>query len=324
MNNPESVKLEVFTVVLKPVADYPNNSFNDLIANINGINLEDNRFGEFAKLFMNHIDLGYTEVRNKAFTLSTNIEDYGIDIQNQTIWGILKGGAKGNGKTKSPVNNREEEEDLSGDVIDDKYFFYLHFPLDSKWGYLFFQIYGGESIRNEFIQHITDLFKVNRCYNKAVCSPILPNSIRDEFKNNSRVVGLTYNTNILSSSMTEDREFVNLCANYNIEITIKPAGQNVISTERIGIMNRILSSMSFNNLSLNGSRKKKATLENLASGKTSTFQLDGQDDVMPRIYLDGKVPMDINGTPNFVNLKRYCDDLLRELVAEQYTRIARR
>lgn len=322
MNNPESVKLEVFTVVLKPVADYPNNSFDDLITNIEGINIEENLFGEFAQLFINHIDLAYTEVRNKAFTLSTNREDYGIDIANHSIWGILKGGPKGNGKTKSPLENREHEEDLSGDVINDKYFFYIHFPPENNFGYLFFQIYGGESIRKEFVQHITDLFKVNRCYNKAVCNPILPNSVRDEFKNNSRVIGLTYNTNVLSSSMTQDREFANLCANYNIEITIKPAGENNISSERIGIINRVLSSLSFNNTPLTNSKKKKVALENLSSNKKSTFELD-VNDIMPRIYLSGKVPMDPHGTPNFANLKSFCDELLRELVEGQYTRIAR-
>ena len=31
MNNPESVKLEVFTIPLKPVEGYDNNSFEDLI-----------------------------------------------------------------------------------------------------------------------------------------------------------------------------------------------------------------------------------------------------------------------------------------------------
>ncbi|WP_309640998.1 hypothetical protein [Flavobacterium sp.] len=323
MNNPESVKLEVFTIVLKPVEDYPNNSFEDLISKINGIDVSQELFEQFTQLFINHIDLGYTEIRNKAFTLSTNAYDYGFDITNHSIWGVLKGGPKGNGKTKSPLENREDEEDLSGDVINDKYFFCLHFPPDSYSGFLFFHIYGGESIRKEFIQHITDLFKVTRCYNKAVCHPVLPNSVRDEFKNNSRVVGLTYNTNVLSSAMTQDSEFANLCANYNIEITIKPAGQNIVSSERVGIMNRVLSGLKFNNLPLSNSRKKKVALENLSSNKTSTFELDVQD-VMPRIYLDGKVPLDIYGTPNFVNLKIFCDELLRELIAGQYTRIARR
>ncbi|MEO5777946.1 MAG: hypothetical protein ABIQ27_13670 [Flavobacterium sp.] len=322
MNNPETVKLEVFTIVLKPVADYGNNCFDDLISNIDGINIEENLFGEFAQLFINHIDLAYTEIRSKAFTLSTNVEEFGIDVPNNTIWGVLKGGPKGNGKTKSPLLNRDDEQDLSGDVINDKYFFHLHFPLDSNFGFLFFQIYGGESIRKEFIQHITDLFKVTRCYNKAVCNPILPNSIRDEFKNNSRVVGLSYNTSVLSNSMTENREFANLCANYNIEITIKPAGENIIPSEKIGFMNRILSGLQFNNVALDGSRKKKVVLENLNTNKKSTFELDVQD-VMPRIYLDGKVPLDVNGTPNFLNLKRFCDELLRELVADQYSRIER-
>jgi hypothetical protein len=322
MNNPESVRLEVFTIALKPITEHANNRFDDLISNIEGIDLNQNLFTEFYQLFINHIDLGYTEIRNKAFTLTTNIEDYGIDATNHTFWGVLKGGSKGNGKTKSPIADREDEEDLSGDVINDKYFFYLHFPLNSSYGYLFFQIYGGESIRKEFVQHITDLFKINGIYNKPTCSPILPNSIRDEFKNNSKIIEMSYIANSLSSSMTEDVEFSNLCANYKTEISIKPTGDTRISPDRIGFMNTILSNLNFNNTSLSISDKKKVSLQNLSSKKTSTFELD-TNDVMPRIYLDGKVPLDIYGTPNFSNLKLFCDNLLRELVSGEYTRIAR-
>ncbi len=322
MNNPESVKLEVFTIALKPVAGYENNSFEDLILNIPGIIPENNLFTEFYQLFINHIDLGYTEVRSKAFTLSTNAEEFNHDATNEIIWGVLKGGPKGSGKSKSPLNNRETEEDLSGNVINDKYFFYLHLPLNSSFGYLFFHIYGGESIRKEFIQHIRELFSIRGKYNKPEPSAILPHSIRDEFRNNSKIVGLSYITNTLSSSLTSDTEFSNLCREYNIEITIKPKGDNNISPERLNLMNRIISGLTFNNLPLSRARSKKVSLQNLSSKKTSTFELDTSD-VMPRIYLDGKVPLDTNGTPNFVNLKLFCDGLLRELVEGEYTRIAR-
>ncbi|RVT71196.1 hypothetical protein EOD40_17450 [Flavobacterium sufflavum] len=321
MNNPESVKLEVFTIALKPVAGYENNSFKDLILNIPGVIPENNLFNEFYQLFINRIDEGYTEVRNKAFTLSTNVQEYGYNVTDEIIWGVLKGGVKGSGKTKSPLNNRETEEDLSGNVINDKYFFYLHLPLESSFGYLFFHIYGGESIRKEFIQHIRDLFSIRGKYNKPEPSAILPDSIRDEFKNNSKVVGLSYLTNTLSSSITTDAEFSNLCKEYSIEISIKPKGVNNIPPGKIGILNRVVSGLTFNNFQLSRAQKR-VSLQNLSSKKTSTFELD-TNDVMPRIYLEGKVPLDVNGTPNFVNLKLFCDDLLRELVAGQYTRIAR-
>ncbi len=241
MNNPESVKLEVFTIALKPVAGYDNNSFEDLVLNIPGVIPENNLFTEFYQLFINRIDEGYTEVRNKAFTLTTDVQEYGFNANNEIIWGVLKGGSKGSGKTKSPLNNRETEEDLSGNVINDKYFFYLHLPFGSNVGYLFFQIYGGESIRKEFIQHIRDLFSIRGKYNKPDPSAILPDSIRDEFKNNSKVVGLSYFTNTLSSSLTEDKKFTDLCKEYNIEITIKPKGNNNIPPEKIGLLNKVIS-----------------------------------------------------------------------------------
>lgn len=322
MNNPESVKLEVYTIALKPVAGYENNSFQDLILNTPGVIPENNLFTEFYHLFINHIDLGYTEVRSKAFTLSTNVDEFNHDSDNEIIWGVLKGGPKGSGKSKSLLNNREDEEDLGGNVINDRYFFYLYFPLDSKFGYLFFQIYGGESIRKEFIQHIRDLFKIGGKYNKPEPSAILPNSIRDEFKNNSKVVGLSYLTNTLSSAITNDAEFSNLCREYNIEISIKPKGESNISPQRINVLNRVISTLTFNNLPLSRATSRKVSLQNLTSKKTSTFELD-TNDVMPRIYLHGKVPIDANGTPDFGSLKLFCDNLLRELVEGEYTRISR-
>ena len=322
MNNPESVKLEVYTIALKPVVGYENNSFEDLILNTPGVIPENNLFTEFYQLFVNHIDLGYTEVRSKAFTLSTDVNDYNHDPANEIIWGVLKGGPKGSGKSKALLNNREEEEDLGGNVINDKYFFYLYFPLDSNFGYLFFQIYGAESIRKEFIQHIRDLFKIGGKYNKPEPSAILPNSIRDEFKNNSKVVGLSYITRTLSSSLTQDPEFSNLCREYNIEISFKPKGDHNISPQRINLLNRVISSLNFNNFPLSRSISRKVSLQNLTSKKTSTFELD-TNDVMPRIYLQGKIPIDVNGTPDFPSLKLFCDDLLREIIGGEYTRISR-
>lgn len=322
MNNPESVKLEVFTIALKPATGYANNSFEDLILNIPDVIPENGLFNEFYQLFINRIDEGYTEVRNKAFTLSTNREEYGFEARNEILWGVLKGGAKGSGKTKSPLNNRENEEDLNGNVINDRYFFYLYIPLNSNYAYLFFQIYGGESIRKEFIQHIRELFSIRGRYNKPEPSAILPNSIRDEFKNSSKVVGLTYITNTLSSSFSADPDFSSLCNEYNIEISLKPKGENNIPPEKINVLNRVLSKLTFNNSPLSEVKSKKVSLQNVSTKKTSTFVLD-TNDVMPRIYLNGKIPIDANGTPDFNRLKLFCDDLLKELIEGEYTRIAR-
>lgn len=322
MNNPESVKLEVFTIALKPINDYPNNSLEDVLKNTPGVIQTNNLFSEFVQLFINHIDSGYTEVRNKAFTLSTDSAEYGFDATNENVYGVLKGGPKGSGKTKSPITNREEEEDLGGNVINDKYFFYLHFPINENKGYLFFQTYGGVSIRGEFIQHITDLFKISGKYNKAVPYPILPNCIRDEFKENSKIVELNYITNVLSSSLTEDTAFSNLCDKYHIEVSIKPKGGVNVTPDKVSVLNTIFSGLSLKNAKLSDAVKKKVALQNLATKKTSKFELDTHD-VMPRIYLNGRISFDDNGIPNFTELKTFCDSLLRELIEGHYSKIER-
>ncbi len=83
-----------------------------------------------------------------------------------------------------------------------------------------------------------------------------------------------------------------------------------------------ISKLLFNKLPLSKASSRKVSLQNLKSNKISTFVLD-TNDVMPRIYLEGKVTLDANGTPDFENLKLFCDDLLRELIEGEYTRIAR-
>ncbi|POR20624.1 hypothetical protein BWK58_13810 [Flavobacterium columnare] len=322
MSNRKNAKLEVFTISLKKVDSYQNNSFEDLISNIEGVNLEENLFSEFYQLFVNHIDLGYTKIRNKAFTLSTDKDDTGISIANHSFWGVLKGGFTGNGKTKSPLGNREEEEKLDDDVINDKFFFYLHFPLDNNYGYLFFQVYGGESIRSEFIQHILNLFKVSGKYNKAICTSILPNSIKDEFKDNSKIIELSYITKEISTSITDDVKFANLCDKYKIEISIKPVNGTVIEAEKVNFVNKVLSNLNFNKKPLSDASMTKVSLQNLSTKRTSTFELD-TNDVMPRIYLDGKVDLDIYGTPVFSKLKLFCDELLKEIIKGEYQKMGR-
>jgi hypothetical protein len=44
---------------------------------------------------------------------------------------------------------------------------------------------------------------------------------------------------------------------------------------------------------------------------------------MPRIYLDGRVKFDKNGSPDFDELKIFCDNLLKEIILGEYERIAR-
>lgn len=323
MNNPESVKLEVFTITLKPVEGYDNDRLEDLIVKKIDLHTEKDYFTSFYELFIKNIEAGYTEVRSKAFTLSTDDEDYGHNPKQQIIWGVLKGGPKGSGKTKSPINNRSDEEDLNGHVINDKFFFYLHFPLDKNFGYLLFQTYGNINIRPEFTKHILSLFKLHNCYNLPTLSAILPNSVRDEFKNNSKIVELSYLNQILPDSITDDQKFSNLCDKYNIEISIKPVGKGYIPSDKQTILNQFLSQIKLNNISLFNYKKKKVTVQNLETQKKSTFEID-TNDVMPKIYLNGRIQFDDNGTPNFHELKKFCDDLLKELIEDEYTQIKRK
>jgi hypothetical protein len=318
MNNPESVKLEVFSFTLKPHHNNTEPSFKHFFEKYTGKTTK--LFDEFAKLFIKQFDLKYKETKEKAFALSNNKTDYGF--HQNCIWGVLMGGAKGAGKTKSEIGNKKSEDKLDGSVINDKYFFYLYLPDNKATGYLFFQIYGGESIRKEFVATISQLFKSDGDYLLPTCITILPNKIKEEFKENTIINELSYQQVVLASDISQEASFKNECSAYNIEINIKPVSPAKISSSKVNSINKVFQKYGLIANSKNTSNTK-VVLENTITKKSAAFKLDVSD-VMPRIYLINRVPIDANGTPNFAVLKTYCEGLLKELILGHYSEIKKK
>ncbi|MGV0755062.1 hypothetical protein ACTS95_06235 [Empedobacter brevis] len=319
MNKPEQVRLEVFRYTLKKSDKYDDelnnrNVFKKILNNPDI--LDENIFTEINKKLIKDLDSEYKTTRNKAFTL-INDSDLKSNFSNDqnTFYGILKGGVLGNGKSKQDIKKRKDEEDLSGNVINDKYFYFVYAPLNENYGYIFFQIYNFENIRVEFINYLLlNIFKYKNKILKPEITPYIPESIKKKFKENSKIQTIKFQDNIPSTKISDEVSITQQVSEFKIEINISPVNSNVENSK----LNNLLTSIGKNEIFsevISMFKTKKAVLKDKTTKKEATYELDGYSDIMPRIYLLNRIIInESTGIPDFNSLQKFCVKLKDEII----------
>lgn len=320
MNKPESVRLEVFKFNLSPRISYKGtNTFRDLFLKKTEEteNIENEKlYSSFFKYFISVLDTEYKIVKNKAFTLINENNQTSFSAPKNIIYGVLEGGQMGEGKTRRKLRNKKNSGTLDGEVINDKYFFYIYAPLNDSNGYIMFQIYQQDNIRDEFMKFIfKEIYKNENDYNMPNHDIFIPQYIKDEFKNSAKVKELKFTETILSKDIENSASFTSINESYKIEIKITPVKSKVQLSLLDSVVKPFLGK-DFNGIGLNLFDKKNVVLKN-SNKKTATFEMDGTGDIMPRIYLKDKISISTFGVPDFEDLKKYCDKILDGIIAEQ-------
>ncbi|WP_417351670.1 hypothetical protein [Flavobacterium alkalisoli] len=322
MNKPENVRLEVFKFNLSPRRQYNGtNTFREVfIRKTESTENIDNQtlFTNFFQHFIQTVDTEYQVLRNKAFTL-INDGQTNFNSSNNTIFGVLEGGPLGEGKTRRRLSNKSDGNTLDGNVINDKYFFYIYMPLDDSSGYIMFQIYQQDSIRYEFLNFIfKEIFRIEPDFNMPNYDPYFPQSIIDEFKSSAKVKEIKFTETVLSQQIDEAASFTSINESYKIEVKVTPVRSN-FGTQMLDTILPPLFRKSFNNTNLSDFDNKKIVLQNRTTRRNATFDMDGVGDIMPRIYLYNRININAFGIPDFRELKNYCDELLRNILDEEPT-----
>lgn len=319
MNKPESIRLEVFKFNLSPRKSYKGTvSFRDLFikrtestGDIDNLKL----FNNFFKKFVSTLDTDYQVVKNKAFTLINENKQTSFSATKNIIYGVLEGGQMGEGKTRRKLENKKHANSLNGDVINDKYFFYIYAPINDSNGYIMFQIYQQDNIRDEFMKFIfKEIFQYENDYNMPNSDIFIPQYIKDEFKSSAKIKELKFTETILSTSIDKSASFMSINDSYKIEIKITPV-KSKIQMSILESLAKPFLEKTFNGIGLNVFDRKDVVLKN-SNKKTATFEMDGAGDIMPRIYLKDKISISTFGVPDFEELKKYCDNILDGIIAE--------
>lgn len=319
-NNP---KLQVFRIDLKPKAKNSDSACyrNLLLHKLNqdsGVT-NDDLWKLYWENIVKTIDLSFykDEKNNKAFSLYEDEKQEVVKSHSTqcVLEGIIKGGKYNRARTVDNVNNKGEnpEEFSSESIFLDQFYFMLYTPLDSTKGILLLQTYTEDSIFSAFSKFLTEYFRDIDNYFDLKVESYVPEKIKDEYQKTAKLKGFSFTRRELignvGEGVSEDLE--------EFDITIKITPKKSSSLSRIKSVLSKISKSKFNEKELN-QFSQRVYLTKEGSKKGTYYDLEKDiSSIKPTIYLEDRVSVSIStGLPDFDELKKYCFDLLVDIIRE--------
>ncbi len=245
------------------------------------------------------------------------------------IYGVINGGLYGRDRI---VSNNDDENDSASLGLNKTvllyFFFFIYLPPDHNEG--FFMIHSNgkeETITNIFRSYITNIFRGSN-YNKAQPNEFCPKSFQREFIDKAILKSMSFKTTFMDELHTTDgisEQF----QNYDIKIEVIPKNKGILGAAAEAFKNKLQSKIfgtKNKERKLQDFDETKMVLESdITAGSTKTFEWNTRDnDFVPVVYLKGRINnTNIDGTPDFDELKQYCftifnDEILPEIRPDLY------
>ncbi len=206
------------------------------------------------------------------------------------------------------------------DIVTDRYYFYLYFPLDSKIGILMVESKENASIRRVVKPFVERLFKTDETKGCRVNS-FFPKWLKKEFIESANLFSLSFEQEFVTQTHAEEESVIN-SEEFDVKVTIVPK-TNVSDIQNSNILiNRICNFFAFkagdSTISLSSFSNKKGVMKNEEQKKSLPFSIDKESDIRPIIIIDNYISADDNGDFMRDDLKLLCDNLLAKIKPEVY------
>lgn len=250
---------------------------------------------------------------------TTDKKNYSIRLMSKKniILGRLSGGKYGKFRKRSKVKDQSSKDPINpDDIILDEFFFLLYTPLEGHRGILMIQSYSDETINNTFKDLLYKVFNGYDTYHKAKVESFFPKTIKDKFKNTSKVKSISLSCISKNITIGSDNPETENTESYSVSIIITPPekkNQNFIP-KIPDIIKSILGSGGYKTENL----KAKINLEDQRN-KCASFELDKNiNNIKPVIYLSNHIQFSDNITDNFKEIETYSLSLLDDIKTEIY------
>lgn len=324
-------KLSAYIIKLKTanrnVEKTNRNLLRHLIEDTTSENLEDSYiFIEFCRKFINAID---TDQMYSDDTTKKSITANQIDIENEhvntnirfhsdsfIIEGIIEGGSYGRKRKKTPTRDKNNKSEVSeDDAITDDFYFLIYIPMHSDKSILLLQSYSDDNIDSVMKKFLKDIMNFPEVFNDPTFSKYIPNRIIQDFKQGATISSLTYTTEIPSESLIGNT--VNFeTRNFKVTIKIEPTDSG-FTYEEFDEAIEPIEQNAFKNFRLQVFNRKKGSLKDNDTGKSTPFELDNDFQIKPSIMLSKYIRIDYDES-DFPRIKNYCHQLLNSLKQEIY------
>lgn len=235
------------------------------------------------------------------------------------IEGFIDGGVYDMVRKMANLSKTRSQNIKRDDIITDRYYIYIYFPLNSNIGVVFLQSKTNANIRSAIKKFFPEICKTD--INKGCkIESYIPTYLKQEFKDGAIVQSLTYTQQFVTEVDAED-EIVEQEESYNVVIQIQPQNQVV----NLGTLDTLLEKVGNMTIKI-GNRikplsefeKKRGSLKNNEMNRSSPFTLDDEEKVRPVIILDDLFEKDEEGNFQRNDLKSYCDDILNQIHSDIY------
>lgn len=324
-------KLEIYIIYLNPTTPKGKNTFKSFLYANYGNDIAESKFKvegaykEFFKDFIMTIDDAYYSQESRKKAIGIKSEKKGKKInktisyksENQVIEGTIKGGRYGQNRAIGDmVKPGSAHQKLpKNKVVLDDFYFKLYTPFGSNKGILMIQSYSDDQINDIFISFIRDQLKTKGFY-KPNITLFCPKHIQEEFKNNSVVKELRFREEVTLSDITkktiDTKELL-----VEIKVTVKDSDEQLSTFDKI---KKSIQEFSFKTngkpIALSDFKTKMGTLAN--DKYQSSFDLDGDLEIKPTIYLKNRIKLMDDESPDWESLNVFCTNLLDTVKEEVY------
>lgn len=325
-------KLTAYVIQLKPSNGSTENTnrwlFRNLINEVNQNELTDSYIiAEIFKCFISALDTPemYSDTTSKKCMTANqrNIDDPNVNpnivlhSQQFIIEGKVEGGSYGRKRNKTSTIDKSNKSNVDErDAITEDFYFLLYCPLQSSKSTLFVQSYSDDSIDSVMKKFWQNFFSFQGTFNQPVVKRFVPNSIIEDFKNNATVSGLTFTTDIPGETLLESTS-TQTTRNFKVTVKITPTNKDLSVEEYEQTIEPLQQTFFTRLMHLGQFAKKKGTLRDTSTNKTSHFDLGSSFEIQPSILLSKYIT--INGDDSdFERIKKYCFELLESVKPEIY------
>lgn len=318
-------QLEIYRITLG------RRTFKDIVCEKNGIPMDDHHLDEnlFMLLFQNIVSkltqnaawksdktkLGLALFSNAGENVNKILSCHS---ENFVIEGYIDGGYYDMLRTIAQTNNIAARERLGRDkIVTDRYYIYLHCPLDSPVGVMFLEKKKGLDIHTAVNLFIVEVFKTFR--HPVKIDRFVPQSIIDEYKDEGVVDSFTF-TDAITTSANDGQgiEFEEKTYGVTIKISLpedeRPDYDVVhqmlqwIGSGTVKLGNTIMHLSEFG--------KKKGSLQK--EKNRYIFEIGDELKIKPMIPIDDDFQDEDNSILIRESIKTMCDGVLDQIMSEVY------
>lgn len=330
MSNP---KLEFFRFKLNHKSGTKKNFLQFMLENGKcTLRQKDNAiFGALYKYFMEAPSKGFakSESLKKVVTVISNRGKKKInkhynerpkpDFSHYIISGVVNGGSFGKERILSDLDKKDESGNIrSTQPVLQYYYVFLYLPLNHYEGLLMVHSDSAdETITQAMRNYVAGLFTLGD-YRKPIMTAFVPKHFEKEYKDGAIISSMSFAKTDISPLIEDDEPAKDSVNEFDVKITLTLKGEKA-DLSKAAVIRKFFSKRFFGTKDVNYRLEEfdKCTIstKNEETNSTKTFDWNIRDqELRPVVYLNDRVIMEDDGTPNFVALNSYCHQIFEDII----------